>query len=140
MVSLNDLADRPPLALADGQIIETGQHRLCHIDTPHVPHAWEARVLYDETTRTLLCGDLFTQLGDPPALTTDDIIEPASQAEDLFGYTCLTPRTGATIRTLAELNPITLAVMHGSCFNGNATKTLLALADNYDSRHQAASR
>jgi hypothetical protein len=140
MVSLNDLADRPPVALADGQIIETGCHRVHHIDTPHVPHAWEARVLYEETTRTLLCGDLFTQLGDPPALTADDIIESAFRAEDLFGYTCLTPRTGATIRNLADLNPITLAVMHGSCFNGDAPKTLLALADNYDTRHNAASR
>jgi flavorubredoxin len=140
MVSLNDLADRPPVALADGQIIETGIHRLRHIDTPHVPHAWEARVLYEETTGTLLCGDLFTQLGDPPALTTDDIVEPASQAEDLFGYSCLTPRTGPTIRNLAELNPSTLAVMHGSCFNGDATKTLLALADAYDARHNAARR
>jgi flavorubredoxin len=140
MVSLNDLADRPPVALADGQIIETGHHRLRHIDTPHVPHGWEARVLYEETTKTLLCGDLFTQLGDPPALTSDDIIEPASRAEDLFGYTCLTPRTGVTIRSLAALNPTTLAVMHGSCFNGDATKALVALADDYDTRHDGASR
>ena len=140
MVSINDLADRPPVPLANGQIIDTGQRRLRHIDTPHVPHAWEARVLYEETTRTLLCGDLFTQLGDPPALTSDDILEPASQAEDLFGYTCLTPNTGAAIRQLAQLNPTTLAVMHGSCFNGDTTKTLLALADNYDTRHNAISR
>jgi flavorubredoxin len=139
-VSLNDLADRPPVALADGQIIEIGHHRLRHIDTPHVPHGWDARVLYEEATKTLLCGDLFTQLGDSPALTRNDIVEPASQAEDLFGYTCLTPRTGATIRDLAELNPTTLAVMHGSCFNGDATQALLALADNYDTRHNSASR
>ncbi len=64
MVSLSDMADRPPVPLADGQIIELGEHRVRHIDTPHVPHGWEARVLYEETTNTLLCGDLFTQLGD----------------------------------------------------------------------------
>ena len=66
MVSINDLADRPPVPLADGEVIELGDHRVRHIDTPHVPHGWEARLLFEETTNTLLCGDLFTQLGDPP--------------------------------------------------------------------------
>src|SRR6185312_9365531 len=67
MVSLNDLADRPPRALADGEVIDLGGKRVRHIDTPHVPHAWEARVLYEETTGTLLCGDLFTHIGNGPA-------------------------------------------------------------------------
>jgi flavorubredoxin len=134
MVSLNDLADRTPVPLADGQVIELGEHRVRHFDTPHVPHGWEARVLFEETTMTLLCGDLFTQLGDPPAVTGDDIVGPAAQAEDVFGATCLTPRTGPTIRNLAGLAPTTLAVMHGSCFAGDGAKTLLALADEYDAR------
>jgi flavorubredoxin len=134
MVSLNDMADRAPVALTDGEVIELGARRVRHIDTPHVPHAWEARVLYEETTGTLLCGDLFTQLGDGPAITNDDIVGPAAQAEDVFGATCLTPRTGPTIRDLAGLAPATLAVMHGSCFTGDATKALLALADEYDAR------
>jgi flavorubredoxin len=134
MVSLNDLADRPPAPLADGQVLELGRHRVRHIDTPHVPHAWEARVLYEETTGTLLCGDLFTQLGDGPAMTDNDIVEPASAAEDVFGATCLTPGTGPTIRRLAGLNPTTLAVMHGSCFSGDGNGALLALADDYDRR------
>ena len=138
MVSLNDLADRPPVPLADGQVIELGQHRVRHIDTPHVPHAWEARVLYEETTGTLLCGDLFTQLGDPPALTGDDIVEAAAQAEDVFGASCLTARTGVTIRGLADLAPSTLAVMHGACFTGDGSKQLLALADEYDTRFAAS--
>ncbi len=138
MVSLNDLADRPPVPLADGQVIELGQHRVRHIDTPHVPHAWEARVLYEETTGTLLCGDLFTQLGDPPALTGDDIVEAAAQAEDVFGASCLTARTGSTIRGLADLAPSTLAVMHGACFTGDGSKELLALADEYDTRFAAS--
>ncbi len=67
MVSLNDLCDRPPRPLADGEVLELGTHRLRHIDTPHVPHGWEARVLYDETTKTLFAGDLFSNLGDPAA-------------------------------------------------------------------------
>ena len=139
MVSLNDLALRPPVPLADGQVVELGAHRVRHIDTPHVPHGWEARVLFEETTGTLLCGDLFTQLGDGPAVTTDDIVEAASQAEDVFGASCLTPTTGSTIRGLAALSPSTLAVMHGSCFSGDGAAALLALADNYDARLRAAS-
>jgi flavorubredoxin len=138
MVSLNDLALRPPVPLADGQVVELGAHRVRHIDTPHVPHGWEARVLFEETTCTLLCGDLFTQLGDGPAVTTDDIVEAASQAEDVFGASCLTPTTGSTIRGLADLSPSTLAVMHGSCFSGDGTGALLSLADNYDARLRAA--
>jgi flavorubredoxin len=138
MVSLNDLADRPPVALSDGQVIELGRHRVRHIDTPHVPHGWEARVLYEETTQTLLCGDLFTQLGNGPALTTDDIIEPAAQAEDVFGASCLTPNTAPTIRRLADLGPTTLAVMHGTCYAGDGSKALLALADDYDRRLSSA--
>jgi len=134
MVSLNDLADRPPVPLADGEVIELGDHRVLHIDTPHVPYAWEARVLYEETTGTLLCGDLMTQLGNGPAVTTDDVVEAAGQAEDLFGASCLTPDTGPTVRRLAALAPTTLAVMHGSCFAGDGAAALLALADDYDRR------
>jgi len=138
MVSFNDLAIRPPVQLANGEVIDLGAHRIRHIDTPHVPHGWEARVLYEETSGTLLCGDLFTQLGDGPAVTTDDIVEGASQAEDVFRASCITPTTGSTVRTLAELAPSTLAVMHGSCFSGDGTGALLALADNYDNRLRAA--
>jgi flavorubredoxin len=140
MVSINDLADRPPVGLDDGQTIELGRHRVRHIDTPHVPHAWEARLLFEETTRTLLCGDLFTQLGPAPALTESDIVDPSSFAEDVFGATCPTPRTGPTIRALAELGPATLAVMHGSCFAGDTAAALSALADNYDRRLETAQR
>jgi len=134
MVSLNDLADRPPVPLADGEVIELGRHRVRHLDTPHVPHGWESRVLFEETTGTLLCGDLFTQLGDGPALASHDIVDAAGVAEDVFGATCLTPSTGPTIRALADLSPTTLAVMHGSCFTGDAGSALAALADAYDAR------
>jgi len=140
MVSLNDLADRPPRALQDGEVIDLGGKRVRHLDTPHVPHGWEARILFEETTRTLLCGDLFTHTGDGPALTADDIVGPAGRAEQLFKASCLTPTTGATIRTLAELSPTTLAVMHGSSFNGDAGRALRDLADLYDGWLRDASR
>ena len=132
MVSLNDLADRPPRALQDGEVIDLGGKRVRHIDTPHVPHGWEARVLFEETTRTLLCGDLFSHTGDGPALTTDDIVGPAKKAEELFHATCLTPTTGAAIRKLADLHPKTLGLMHGSSFNGDTERALRQLADLYD--------
>jgi flavorubredoxin len=134
LVSINDLADRTPVPLADGEIIELGEHRVRHIDTPHVPHGWEARLLFEETTKTLFCGDLFTQLGDPPPVSTEDIVGPASQAEDIFGYSSLNPKTGTTIRSLADLAPTTLAAMHGSCFTGDGAAALLNLAEDYDAR------
>jgi len=138
MVSINDMADRPPRPLGDGEVIDLGGKRVRHIDTPHVPHAWEARVLYEETTNTLLCGDLFTAIGDGPAVSTGDVVEAAGQAEDIFGATCLTPNTGPTIRRLAELAPSTLAIMHGSSYSGDGAKALFALADEYDRRLAAA--
>ena len=106
MVSLDEMADRPPRPLADGETIELGAMRVRHIDTPHVPHGWEARVLYEETTGTLLCGDLFTQLGDGPALTEDDIVGPAGVAEDAFALQLpgARPRRRRS-RQLADLAP-----------------------------------
>ena len=134
MVSLNDLADRPPVPLADGQVLELGRHRVRHIDTPHVPHGWEARVLFDETTKTLFCGDLFSQLGQGPPLTSNDVLAAASEAEDTFGARCVTPTSAPTIRSLADLNPNTLAVMHGSSVTGDCKNALLGLADDYERR------
>jgi flavorubredoxin len=139
MVSLNDLADRPPRALQDGEVIDLGGKRVRHVDTPHVPHGWEARVLFEETTGTLLCGDLFTHTGDGPALTSDDIVGPAARAEELFHASCLTPTTGATIRRLAGLAPKTLGLMHGSSFAGDAPRALEDLAGLYDGWFRGAS-
>jgi flavorubredoxin len=138
MVSLNEMADRAPRPLADGEVIDLGGKRVVHYDTPHVPHGWEARVLYEETTGTLLCGDLFSHLGDGPALSQDDLVGPAEIAEDVFRATCLTPSTGPTIRRLAELKPRTLAVMHGSSFSGDCNSALLRLAEGYEARLTAA--
>ena len=134
MVSIADLADRAPRPLADQEVLDIGGHRMRWIDTPHVPHGWEAGVFYDETTRTLLCGDLFTQTG-PVASTTDgDIVGPASAGEDLFHYSSLSPVSGQTVRGLAELEIDSLAMMHGPAFNGDCRQALLALAADYDRR------
>jgi flavorubredoxin len=137
-VSLNDLADRPPRALQDGEVLDLGGKRVRHLDTPQVPHAWEARLLFEETTGTLLCGDLFTHTGNGPAVTTSDIVGPAKEAEEIFHSSCLTPTTGATIRRLARLQPRTLALMHGSSFNGDVPQALRDLADLYDGWLRAA--
>jgi flavorubredoxin len=137
-VSLDHMVDRPPRPLADGEAIGLGRMRIRHIDTPHVPHGWDARVLFEETTQTLLCGDLFTHLGNGPALTENDILGPSDQAEDLFAYSTLAPTTPRTIDRLAELAPGTLALMHGSSFTGDCQGALHALADTYRHRIAAA--
>ncbi|HET7523447.1 MAG TPA: MBL fold metallo-hydrolase [Acidimicrobiales bacterium] len=134
MVSIAEMADRPPRPLADGEVIDTGAKRFRHIDTPHVPHAWEARLLYEESTGTLFGGDLFTHLGDGPPLTESDIVGPAVEAEDLFASSSLAPSTPATVERLADLEPKTLALMHGSSFSGDCASALRGLAADYRRR------
>ncbi len=138
LVSVNDLADRPPVLMGGDETFDLGGRRIRSIDTPHVPHGWDAHVLYEETTGTLFCGDLLTQVGNGPALTGEDVLDGAIEAEDLFGASCLTPQTGPTIRRLAELRPTTLAIMHGSSFEGDGSSALNAIADEYDRRLAAA--
>ena len=138
LVNLMDLADRPPHLVGDGDVIDLGGLRVRHLDTPHVPHGWDARVLYEEATGTLLCGDLFTATGAVAPTTTDDLVEPALAAEDLFGATCLTAATGPTIRRLADLLPTTLAPMHAPATSTSTVDALRALADAYDARVAAA--
>jgi flavorubredoxin len=135
---LNDQAPRPPRALADGEELDLGGRRVRRLDTPHVPHCWDAGLLYETTTRTLFCSDLFTHVGNPPALTGGDIVGPAMAAERQFGYTGLTPATGPTLRRLAALGPRTLAVMHGSSFTGDAAPLLGRLAEFYEGLLQEA--
>jgi flavorubredoxin len=132
MVSLEDLADRPPRALADGEVLDLGGKRVRWLDTPHVPHAWESGLVFEETGATLMCGDLFTHCGDGPAVTGESIVEPAISAEDMFQATALTPRVAPTLRRLAALRPELLAVMHGSCFAGDCAGQLERLADYYE--------
>jgi flavorubredoxin len=138
LVSLNDLADRPPRPLADGEVLDLGGKRVRHIDTPHVPHAWEARVLYEEATGTLFCGDLFAHVGHGPPITTDDIVEPALDAEAMFRSTSLAPDTATVMRRLGDLTPTTLALMHGSSYTGDGAAALCDLAAGYESRYLTA--
>lgn len=138
MVSLNDLADRAPRVLADGDVIDLGGKRVRYIDTAHVPHGWEAGILFEETTGTLLCGDLFAQTGDGPALVDRDIVGKAVEAEEMFLSSSLSPTTGRTIRGLADLAPRTLALMHGPAFAGRTAEALTELGDYYDRRVRVA--
>jgi flavorubredoxin len=141
MVSLNDLADRPPRPLADGEVLDLGGRRVRWIDTPHVPHAWESGLMFEEVTSTLLCGDLFAQFGDGlPAIGPADIVPAAVTAEEAFHASSLTATTAATVRSLKSLGPRRLAVMHGSCFEGDCAGALDRLADYYESAHQQAMR
>jgi flavorubredoxin len=132
--SVNDLADRPPRALQDGEVMALGTKRMRRIETPHVPHGWDAGLFYEESTSTLLCGDLFTAIGNSPALTEHEITGPALAAEDVFRATCLTPSTGATIRSLADLQPQTLGLMHGPAYAGDCVQALHDLAGAFDER------
>lgn len=135
MVSLDDLADRPARPLADEETLDIGGHTVQWFDTPHVPHAWEAGVLYDASTKTLFCGDLFTHAGEYQATTADDIVGPAVEAEDdAPGSLSLHPASGATIRRLAELDIETLALMHGPAYTGDCRTALQDLADDFDRR------
>jgi flavorubredoxin len=140
LVSLNDMADRPPRALEDGEVLDLGGKRVRHIDTPHVPHNWEARVLYEETTNTLLSGDIGEHIGNGlPAVTGDDIVGIAMESEDMFLASSLTTSLAPTIRKLADLRPSTLAIMHGSSFSGDGASVLNGLADAYAKRVAEAS-
>lgn len=127
-VSLNDLADRPPRALADGEVLDLGGKRMRWLDTPHVPHGWEAGCFFEETAGTLFCGDLLTHVGDPVALTSADVLGPAIAAEEAFRAMTMAPATAPTLQRLADLGPRTLALMHGSSFSGDGGSVLRGLA------------
>jgi len=131
MVSLNDLADRPPRPMDDGEVLMTGRHRMRFVPTPHVPHNWESGLWFDETTSTLFAGDLFTSLGEGPALVTESIVDAAITGEEVFHATSIGAATVPTLRRLADLGPTTLATMHGSSYSGDGAAQLLELADAY---------
>jgi flavorubredoxin len=137
-LSLNDMADRPPVAMADGQVLDLGGKRVRFIYTPHVPHNWEAQVLHEETTGTLFCGDLFAHVGGVEPLTETDIVEPAVETEEAFMGSSLSALSGATIRRLADLEPVTLALMHGASYAGSPRDALHDLAGIYDQRVREA--
>jgi flavorubredoxin len=135
MVSVNDFATRPARPLADQEILTTGRHRLRFLQTPHVPHSWDAGLLFDETTATLFCSDLLHQNGDTVALTESDVVGAnratlvAYQAGPLANYLPYTPSTGRILDALAALEPKTLATMHGATYRGDGAAALREVAN-----------
>jgi len=126
----HDLADRPPRALADGERLSLGKHSVQWFDTPHLPHAWECGFLMEERTKTLLCGDLFTQGGaDHPPITESDILGPSEAFRQTMDYYSHTKNGREMLERLATTEPATLACMHGSAWRGNGARLLRALAD-----------
>ncbi len=133
MVSIGDLADRAPRALADGESLDLGRHRVVWTATPHLPHAWECGHLFEATTATLFCGDLFTQFGaDHPAVTEDDILEPSESARAGLDYFSHARNTLVLIEKLAGLQPQLLACMHGAAWRGDGAALLRALGRRLD--------
>ncbi|HEX9788408.1 MAG TPA: MBL fold metallo-hydrolase [Candidatus Binatia bacterium] len=134
MVMVNDFADRPARALADGEVLPTGRRRLQFLATPHVPHGWDAALFFEEVDRTLFCSDLFFHPGNPEPLTGTEVLDRARGAivQNLAGPLANdmphTPYTDATLGRLAALKPRTLAVMHGSAFQGDGAEMILGLA------------
>ncbi|HEX6020282.1 MAG TPA: MBL fold metallo-hydrolase [Burkholderiaceae bacterium] len=129
MVSIGDLADRAPRALADGERLVLGHHEIQWFDTPHVPHGWDCGLLIDRTTSTLFCGDLFTQGGSgAEALTERDILGPSEAFRKPMDYYAHAPQTRAVLHRLAAEQPRTLACMHGSAWRGDGAGLLRALA------------
>lgn len=129
MVSVNDVADRPARALADGEVLSLGTHDVKWFDTPHLPHAWECGFLLEARTRTLLCGDLFTQGGAEHApLTEADILGPSEAFRAPMDYFAHAPQTAAVLERFAAERPMTLACMHGSAWSGDGARLLRDLS------------
>lgn len=129
-----DMFDRPAQAVTDGSVVDLGKHKVRWFDTPHLPHAWECGHLFEESTRTLLCGDLFTQGGAThPPVTSDDILGPSEGFRKMMDYFSHAKNARAMLARLAETKPTTLACMHGSAWSGDGARLLAALADSLES-------
>ncbi|HVE41466.1 MAG TPA: MBL fold metallo-hydrolase [Planctomycetota bacterium] len=131
MVSMNDLADRAPKPMADGETLRLGRHVVQWHDTPHLPHSWESGLMTETSTQTFLCGDLFTHAGaDVPPMTESDILGPSEQMRSNMDYYSHPGAAAVMLRRLAATKPRTLALMHGSSWKGDGEKLLTALADS----------
>jgi flavorubredoxin len=141
MVSVEDAADRAPRVLADGEPLALGRHTVRWLDAPHVPHGWECGFLFEEATRTLLCGDLFTQPGaEHAAVTTADILTPSEEFRGQMDYWAHAATTRATLERLASLKPRTLACMHGSAWAGDGGALIHDLASTLEAREPMLAR
>ena len=135
LVSINDVADRTGRALADGEALSLGGRSVTWFDAPHLPHAWETGYFFEQRTKTLLCGDLFTQFGaEHVPLTEGDILGPSEASRRKMEYYAHTPGTRAMLERLASYTPRTLACMHGSAWRGDGAALLRALADALESQ------
>ncbi len=129
LVSMTDVADRPPWALKDGEYLDLGRHRVRWLDTPHVPHGWDAGLIWESMTETLFCGDLFTQPGmDLPPITEGDILGPSVGMTAGMDYFSCHHKARTILARLAELRPNILATMHGSAYCGDGAALLLGLS------------
>lgn len=129
LVSVDDVADRPARALGDGDVLSTGRHNLRWLDAPHLPHGWETGYMFEENTRTLLCGDLFTQPGPGESpLTEGDILEPSEAFREKMDYFSHSKYAPALLEHIAATEPTTLACMHGSVWTGDGATLLRALS------------
>jgi len=139
MTSLQDQVDRQPRGLADGDELAIGNKTLKWIDTPHVPHGWDCGVLFEKTTRTLLCGDLFTQPGaDVPPLTESEVLTASEGMRKAMEYYAHATGTGKILERLAALAPTTLACQHGSAYRGDGAALLRTLAGILEQERRAA--
>lgn len=135
LVNADDFSIRPVRGMTPDDVLVTGKYRYRFYHSPHIPHGWDAGVLFEETRRTLFCSDLFHHFGDADSLTSSDLIEPtrramqAMQQGPLAGYMPYTRATEGILRALAELKPETLAVMHGASFQGQGDRQLIELAE-----------
>jgi flavorubredoxin len=129
-VNVNDFIGRESRSLTDGATFATGEYCFRYCQTPHLPHGWDAGVIFEETQKTLLCSDLFHQAGDVEPLTSADVVGRSHQALKeyqagiLAAYVPYTPLTAQNLKKLAELKPKTLAIMHGSSFTGDCARAL----------------
>jgi flavorubredoxin len=128
MISVDDVADRPARPLQDGEVVNLGRHSVQWLDAPHLPHAWDCGFLMEASTRTLFCGDLFTQPGDAlPPVTESDILGPSEEFRNQMDYFSHTTAAESLIGKLAAQDPATLACMHGSTWNGDGAALLREL-------------
>ena len=134
LVSVDDFSIRPARGMTPEEVLSTGKFRYRFYRSPHIPHGWDAGVLFEETRKTLFCSDLFHHFGNVEAVTASDLIEPTQKAMQqmqqgpLAGYMPYTSQTEGVLRSLADLKPETLAVMHGSSYIGKGDQLLTDLA------------
>ena len=133
LTSLNDFADRPPRGFGDGEEFSIGSRQLQWLYTPHVPHGWDCGVLFDPSTKTLLCGDLFTQPGDnPPPVTETEVLTASEGMRGMMDYYAHAASTSAILERLASLDPSMLACQHGSAYRGDGASLLRELASRVE--------